>query len=235
VAIEGFGASFDVIRGGETLGSIRLPVPGRHSVYNGLAAIAVGLELDVPFRTIASALRRFRGVDRRFQRRGEAFGATVIDDYGHHPTEIAATLGAVREGFGARTVVVFQPHRYSRTQALLEEFGRAFYLADHVVVTDIYRAGETPIEGLDGAVVADALVRHGHRSAVHEPDLDKIPGMLRETVQPGDVVLTLGAGDVWKVGEGLVKLAKGERKGAGRSSGRRKPTGKKKKTKGARR
>ena len=134
----------------------------------------MGLELDVPFRTIAAALRRFRGVDRRFQLRGEAYGARVIDDYGHHPTEIEAVLSAVREGFGARTLVVFQPHRYSRSRALLEEFGRAFFLADHVVVTDIYAAGERDHEGMDGGTVADALVRHGHPSVEYEPDLRKV-------------------------------------------------------------
>jgi UDP-N-acetylmuramate--alanine ligase len=216
VEIEGFGCRFDVSAGKTLLGEVRLPVPGRHSVYNALAAVAVGLELDVPFRKIAAALRRFRGVDRRFQLRGEAYGARVIDDYGHHPTEIEAVLSAVREGFGARTLVVFQPHRYSRSRALLEEFGRAFFLADHVVVTDIYAAGERDHEGMDGGTVADALVRHGHPSVEYEPDLRKVPARLRDRIQPGDVVLTLGAGDVWRVGEALVK--------SDRPSRRRKPS-----------
>jgi UDP-N-acetylmuramate--alanine ligase len=181
-------------------------VPGRHSIYNSLAAVAVGLELEVPFHTIAGGLKRFRGPDRRFQHRGDAFGATVIDDYGHHPTEIAATLAAVREGFGSRTVVVFQPHRYSRTHALLDEFGRAFVLADHVIVTEIFAAGEDPIPGIDGRRVADALVRHGHPSVEHEEDLSKVPARLAECVRPGDLVLTLGAGNVFKVAEAFVAL-----------------------------
>ncbi|ANM30296.1 UDP-N-acetylmuramate--alanine ligase [Acidobacteria bacterium Mor1] len=207
VEIEGFGSRYELYVNGERKGRIRLPTPGRHAVSNSLAAVAVGLEMDLSFRTIASALKEFHGMERRFQPRGEAYGATVVDDYGHHPTEIEATLTAVREGFGARTLVVFQPHRYSRTQALLEDFGRAFPLADHVIVTDIYAAGEDPIDGLDGAQVADALVRHGHPSVHYEPKLTDVPKRLKEMVREGDLILTLGAGDVWKAGETLVRNA----------------------------
>ncbi len=131
----------------------------------------------------------------------------MIDDYGHHPTEIAATLAAIREGFGSRTVVVFQPHRFSRTRALLEEFGGAFFLADRVIVTDIYAAGEKPLNGINGALVADALVRHGHPAVTFEPNLREIPKMLRKVLKPGDIVLTLGAGDIWKLGDSLVRSA----------------------------
>jgi UDP-N-acetylmuramate--alanine ligase len=208
VQVSGFGSSFDCRAGGEELGRVKLGVPGRHAVFNSLAAIAVGLELDVPFKTISAALAKFRGVDRRMQRRGNAFGALVIDDYGHHPTEIEATLAAIREGFGSRTIAVFQPHRYSRTRALLEEFGRSFALADEVIVTDIYPAGESPVEGLDGSVVAEALTRHGHRSVHYRPTLDGATKALRELVGEGDVVVTLGAGDVWKVGDALIRAAK---------------------------
>jgi UDP-N-acetylmuramate--alanine ligase len=214
VEVRGFASSFVVHAGKARLGEVQLSVPGRHQVDDSLAAIAVALELDVPFDTIAAALAEFPGVDRRMQRRGEALGASVLDDYGHHPTEIAATLAAVREGFASRTVVVFQPHRYSRTQALLEEFGASFSLADRVIVTDIYAAGEAAIDGLDGATVADALVRHGHPSVVYEPSLQAIPGLLRNTIRAGDVVLTLGAGDVWKVGEELIRSAAGDGDGA---------------------
>lgn len=205
--VKGLTSSFEVHGHNERLGAVRLRVPGRHQVDDSLAAIAVGLELDVPFDTIAAALGAFPGVDRRMQRRGDAHGAAVLDDYGHHPTEITATLAAVREGFASRTVVVFQPHRYSRTQALLEEFGASFSLADDVIVTDIYAAGEAAIEGIDGKAVADALVRHGHPSVVYEPSLDAIPDLLRGRIRPGDIVLTLGAGDVWKVGEELIRSA----------------------------
>jgi UDP-N-acetylmuramate--alanine ligase len=182
-------------------------------VYNSLAAVAAGIELDVPFAKIAKALSRFHAVDRRFQLKGEAFGATVVDDYGHHPTEIQATLAAAREGFGVRTVVVFQPHRYSRTQALLEEFGRAFVLADRVSVTDVYAAGEAPITGIDGKAVADALVRHGHPAVSYEPKASAIPKALRGIVSPGDLVITLGAGDVWKTGEAFIALGAAPRRG----------------------
>ncbi|HKQ59920.1 MAG TPA: UDP-N-acetylmuramate--L-alanine ligase [Candidatus Polarisedimenticolaceae bacterium] len=209
----GLAISYTARAGGRTLGRVRLQVPGRHSVYNSLAAVAVGLELDVPFRSIAAALHGFPGVERRMQLRGTVGGATVLDDYGHHPTEIEATLSAVREGFGARTVVVFQPHRYTRTQALLEDFGRAFFLADSVIVTDVYAAGEPPLPGVDGAAVARALERHGHPAVRYEPSLKAIPRLLRATLRPGEVLLTLGAGDVWKVGEAL--LARGQRRAAG--------------------
>jgi UDP-N-acetylmuramate--alanine ligase len=194
------------------LGPVKLAVPGRHSVYNSLAAIAVGLELDVPFATIVRALGRFRGVDRRFQVKGRVDGTVVVDDYAHHPTEIQATLAAAREGFGSRTVVVFQPHRYSRTKALLEEFGRAFFLADRIVVTDVYAAGEAPIAGVDGAAVAAALVRHGHPSVVAVRTLDAATKAVREMIRPGDLVLTLGAGDVWKVGEDLLRASTPKRR-----------------------
>jgi UDP-N-acetylmuramate--alanine ligase len=207
VALEGFGGTFVVRHGGTRLGAIRLAVPGRHSVSNALAAIACGLELDVPFSKIARALAGFHAVDRRFQLRGEIGGATVVDDYGHHPTEIEATLAAARDGFGSRTVAVFQPHRYSRTEALLDEFGRAFVLADHVVVTEVYAAGEAPIPGIDGRAVVDSLRRHGHRSVVFEPRLDRIAPLLRDTIRPGDLVITMGAGDIRKVGDALVNGA----------------------------
>jgi len=207
VSFDGFGSSFVARWRGQRLGPVHLRVPGRHSVYNALAAVATGLELDIAFSKIAKALARFQGVDRRFQRKGEAFGATVIDDYGHHPTEIQATLAAAREGFGARTVVAFQPHRYSRTRALLEEFGRAFVLADRVIVTAVYAAGEAPIRDVDGAAVADALVRHGHPAVSYEPRLDRIPSRLKDLVLPGDLVITLGAGDIWKVGDAFLALA----------------------------
>ena len=205
IEVKGFESTYVARRGGKKLGRIRLGVPGRHSVYNSLAAVAVGLELDVPFRRIAAALASFRGADRRLQLKGRAHGALIVDDYGHHPTEVVATLSAIREGFGARTVVVFQPHRYTRTQALLEEFGRAFFLADHVIITDVYAAGERPIDGVSGASVAEALVRHGHPSVVYERRLSEIAKRLRPSIVPGDVVLTLGAGDVWKVGEALLR------------------------------
>jgi UDP-N-acetylmuramate--alanine ligase len=205
VEVKGSTVSYVARLRNTVLGPVKLAVPGRHSVYNSLAAVAVGLELDVPFATIARALGRFRGVDRRFQFKGRAHGALVVDDYAHHPTEIQATLAAAREGFGVRTLVVFQPHRYTRTKALLEDFGRAFFLADRIVVCDVYAAGEAPIPGIDGAAVAAALVRHGHPSVAHASTLDEAARLVREMIRPGDLVLTLGAGNVWQVGEDLVR------------------------------
>jgi UDP-N-acetylmuramate--alanine ligase len=212
VEIAGFATSYTAHYRGRRLGVVRLALPGRHVVYNSLAALAVGLELDVPFRTAATALAAFRGVERRMQLRGEFNGARIVDDYGHHPTEIMATLAALREGFGARTLVVFQPHRFSRTQVLLEEFGAAFYLADEVLVTPIYAAGEAPIAGIDGAAVVDALVRHGHKAASFVPRLDAVPQLIEERLRPGDLLLTLGAGDVWTVGEALLQRCASPRK-----------------------
>jgi UDP-N-acetylmuramate--alanine ligase len=193
---------------------------GLSSEANVRATDVAVLELDVAPTRIRTALRSFPGVHRRFEQRGEAFGATVIDDYAHHPTEIEATLGAAREGFGARTFAVFQPHRHSRTAALIEEFGRAFFLADHVVVTEIYAAGEQPVPGVDGRAVADALVRHGHPSVSFVPRLRSVATHLRPRLAPGDLVLTLGAGDVWKAAEQLVKASTQARAARGRRSKR---------------
>lgn len=215
VSFDRFHSRFELFVDGSRLGRIELPIPGRHLVYNSLAAIAVALELDVPFRSIRAALKAFEGVDRRFQRVGEAFGATLIDDYAHHPTEIEATLGAVREAFGVRTHVVFQPHRYSRTRALLEEFGRAFFFADHVIVTEIYAAGETPLRDIDGRAVAESLIRHGHPSVEFVPSIRQIPRRLKARIEPGDLVVTLGAGDVHKICTALMRLE--------RTTPRRKP------------
>ncbi len=207
IEVDGFSTSYTAHAFGEELGRVALQQPGRHSVANSLAALAVGLELDVPFATIAAALGSFRGVDRRLQVRGEACGATVIDDYGHHPTEIRATLEAVRAAFRGKLIVAFQPHRYSRTEALLQEFAGSFGLADVVLVTDIYPAGERPVPGLDGSTMAYAIRRGGHPEVHYEPDKTKLPDRLREWVDPGSIVLTLGAGDVWRAGDALVKQA----------------------------
>jgi len=208
IEISGFSSSYTAIAFGETLGRVTLQLPGRHSVANSLAALAVGIELDVPFRTIAAALKAFRGVDRRLQVRGEADGAIVIDDYGHHPTEIRATLEALRAAYDGKLIVAFQPHRYSRTQALLQDFGGSFGLADVVLVTDIYAASERPVPGLDGSTVAAAITRHGHDDVHYEPDKTNLPARLREHLEPGAVVLTLGAGDIWRAGDTLIKQAR---------------------------
>ena len=200
------GSSYQVVRGGEALGSIELRVPGLHNVLNSLAAVAVGLDLEVPFETVREALLQFTGVDRRFQVRGEQGGVLVIDDYGHHPSEIRATLEALRGRAGERrTVVLFQPHRYTRTQHLWDDFCRAFHQADVLLLCDIYPASEEPIEGVTAEALARAIAERGHRHAAWAGDLAAATERLCAEVRPGDVVLTLGAGSVWHAGDELLK------------------------------
>ncbi len=189
----------------QILGELRLRVPGRHSVLNSLAAIGVGLELDLPFEQIRSALEEFQGVERRFQLKGKVDDTVVYDDYGHHPTEIAATLNAAALCEDRRLVVVFQPHRYTRTQHLLEEFPQAFHQAELLILTEIYPAGEAPIPGITGQMLAETIKKHGHRQVRFAENLAAALEILDREVRPGDLVLTLGAGDVYKVGESFLK------------------------------
>jgi UDP-N-acetylmuramate--alanine ligase len=193
--------SFTVCRRGERLGRLSIRMPGRHNVLNSLAAVAVAMELEIPFATIIEAFQDFCGVQRRFQIKYQDNGIMVVDDYGHHPAEIRATLAAARAGWDRRVVAVFQPHRFSRTQALFEEFLTAFYQADHLVVMDIYAAGEQPIEGIDGRSLAEGIRGHGHKDVHFIPDMDQVVEHLQATVRPGDLVITLGAGNIWQVGE----------------------------------
>lgn len=194
---------FSVHLRGTRLGSVRWPVAGHHNVINSLAAIGVGLELDVPFSVIAEALASFKGVGRRLEWKGEQGGVAVLDDYGHHPTEIRATLQALRERFpGRRTVVLFQPHRYTRTQQLEDAFAAAFPGVDHLGLLDIYPAGERPLPGVTSDRLAEKMRTQGVPLTRLRPENG--PAALRALVRPGDVVLTLGAGDVWKWGEGLL-------------------------------
>ena len=193
--------AFTVHYRGKTLGRLGFRMPGRHNVLNALAAVAVGMELDLPFAAIAEGFKDFGGVGRRFQIKGEVGGVMVVDDYGHHPAEIKATLAAARAGWQRRVVTVFQPHRYSRTRALFDEFVTAFYQADHLVVMDIYAAGEEPLPGVSAAALAAGISGHGHRSCVFAADRPAALADLREAVRPGDMVITLGAGNVWQVGE----------------------------------
>jgi UDP-N-acetylmuramate--alanine ligase len=207
---QGFGSSFTVWRGNDAIGDVSLLVPGLHNVYNSLAAIAVGFELEVPFMTIAEALGNFTNADRRFQFKGEETGVVVVDDYGHHPTEIKATLAAAKIGAaGKRIVVLFQPHRYSRTKDQMEEFARSFNNADVLFVADIYAASEDPIEGITSGVLTEAIKRYGHKNAHYIGALDGAPEILRDQVREGDLVITLGAGPVYRAGEQLLALLRG--------------------------
>lgn len=214
-----FGSKYQARLMGEPVGEISLHVPGLHNIYNSLAAIAIGLELEVPFATIKKALAEFTGVNRRFQFKGEAAGVIVVDDYGHHPTEIRATLVAAKLGAaGRRMVVLFQPHRYTRTQDLMDEFARSFNNADVLMVTDIYAASEDPIEGVSGESLVEAVSRFGHKDARHVGSVEDATRALLSEVHQGDMVITLGAGNVYRVGEKLVELLK-EREGQAEASG----------------
>ncbi|MES2046241.1 MAG: UDP-N-acetylmuramate--L-alanine ligase [Pseudomonadota bacterium] len=182
---------------------IELPMPGRHNVQNALAAIGVALEMGIPDETIQRGFAKFGGVKRRFTKVGETGGVTIIDDYGHHPVEIRAVLAAAREGVQSRVIAVVQPHRYTRLGNLMEEFQTAFNDADMVFVAPVYAAGEAPIEGVDAAALVDGLKRRGHRSAATVSGPDELATVLAATVQPGDMVVCLGAGDITKWAAGL--------------------------------
>jgi UDP-N-acetylmuramate--alanine ligase len=186
-----------------TLGTLTLAVPGRHNLLNALAAVAVGMELDLSFERIASGLKDFRGAERRFEVRGEPRGILVVDDYGHHPTEIAAVLAAART-LGRRIVVAFQPHRYSRTASLIESFGPALSGADHVVLTDIYSAGEEPIAGVTLETLGAAIRKSVAVPVDLVPRLDDVVPAIVRAVKPGDLVITLGAGSIGSVPDRLI-------------------------------
>lgn len=204
------GMRFGVRHRGKVRGEVELPLPGRHNVQNALASLAVAHELGVDFGVAAAALADFPGIERRFETKGTADGVRVVDDYGHHPTEIRATLEAARGMHAGRLVVVFQPHRYSRTRDLLAEFAAAFHDADLLVVTEIYGAGEDKIPGIDGAALADAIRERGHRGVRFIADLETLPDALAPELRPGDLVLTLGAGSVGGLGPRIL-AALGER------------------------
>ncbi len=201
------GVAFDVSYMKYKLGRIQLRIPGEHNVLNSLAAIGVGLELDIPFEKIKAGLEKFTGVNRRFEIKAVVNDIMVVDDYAHHPTEIEATLRGARTGWpGRRIVAVFQPHLYSRTRDFYKEFARAFFEADVLVVTDVYPAREEPIPGVDGNLIADTARTLGHREVHYVQNKDELPNFLLDVVRPGDMVITIGAGNIWKVGEALIPL-----------------------------
>jgi UDP-N-acetylmuramate--alanine ligase len=199
--------SFDVIRRGENLGRVCLRMIGQHNILNGLATVAMADELQVPFEAVQEALENFEGIQRRFTTRGCVDDITVVDDYGHHPEEIKTTLDGARRAFDCRVIVVFQPHRYTRTRDLGTQFHSAFNQADSVVVMDIYPAGEEPIEGISARALYEGIRSKGHRNAHYVSDRQNVVSWLLENARPGDLVITMGAGNVWRVGdEYLVRL-----------------------------
>jgi UDP-N-acetylmuramate--alanine ligase len=206
VKLDGFNTSFVAHYKGYRMGEVTFRMPGAHNVLNALACIAVAMELDVPFAQIQEGFAQFGGVGRRFQVKGEVNDIMVVDDYGHHPTEIKATLSAAKRGWpDRRLVVAFQPHRYSRTKELFDEFVTCFYDADLLVLTDIYAASEQPIPGICAETLAKQIKKHGQRDVSYVADRLAIPEHLAAIARPGDIIVTLGAGNIWQAGEQLLE------------------------------
>lgn len=206
------GVSFAVFHGGETLGRVQLPIHGRHNILNALATIATALEVGVSFNKIAEGLSTFHGAKRRFQLKGRVRNILVVDDYAHHPTEIAATLKAARETKPHKVICIFQPHRYSRTQLLLKEFGGAFKEADLLILTDVYSAGEEKIPGISGESILTEVLNKTNQAVSYIPNREDIAAAIKDQLSPGDLVMTMGAGDIYKTGEELLEMLKEWRK-----------------------
>ncbi|MCK4436594.1 UDP-N-acetylmuramate--L-alanine ligase [bacterium] len=205
VKFRGLGSEYEVFHRGERLGKIKLGVPGRHNIYNSLAAIGVALEVGVGFEKISSALTNFHGVQRRFEIRGEVKDIVVVDDYAHHPTEIRATLKAARQWRAKRIIGIFQPHRYTRTKFLRKDFSSAFEEADFLVITEIYSAGEEPLPGVSGRDIYEAVRDIGQENVEFIPDKSEIADRVMNILQPGDTVITMGAGDIDTVAGEIVQ------------------------------
>lgn len=205
ISISGFNTSFDVYLHGESLGRIELSIPGRHNALNALAAVAVGMELGMDFEDIRKGLFEFSGIDRRMQMKGKTDGITVIDDYGHHPSELKATFQSLEESFSRKPVVIFQPHRFTRTKLLFNDFVDVLSDVNRLYILDIYAAGENPIEGTDSKVLTEAIKATGKRDIYYVNDPGNLVGMVKEHLVPGDIVLTSGAGNVWMYGEKLLE------------------------------
>ncbi len=197
--------TFRVKRNHHILGKVQLQLPGIHNVKNALAAIAVGLEMEIPFEQIVKALEAFTGVHRRFEIKAQIKEILIVDDYAHHPTEIKVSLRAARQGWNKRVVAVFQPHLFSRTRDFYQDFGQSFFDAELLIVTDIYPAREAPIPGVTGQLIADAARSFGHRQVVYIPEKEGVIDYLEKHIQHNDLVITMGAGDVWKIGEQLIE------------------------------
>lgn len=208
IKADASGTSFDVIHKGENLGTVKLNVPGRHNVLNAMACVVTGITLGQSVAQMAEGLTMFNGAKRRFQTKGKAQGVWVVDDYAHHPTEIATTLKAARQTQPKRLVCAFQPHRYSRTQLLQKEYGSCFRDADLLVLTDVYSAGEDPIPGIDGELLVKEVAEQTGQRTVYIKDKKEIAAYLKSIAQEGDLIMTMGAGDIVKCGEELVELLK---------------------------
>ncbi len=207
ITFKGNKSHFQVFHHDKKLGEINLNIAGKHNISNALAGIATGLELKIDFKIIKKALEEIEGVKRRLEIKGKKKGITVIDDYGHHPTEIMATLKAIRESYkDKRLIVIFQPHRYSRTKGLFDEFTRSFYQSDILIVVPIYAASEEPIEGVDAKNLCEGIREHGHRDVSYAPDFNQALSMISHKMKKEDIVLTLGAGNIYTLGEELLEI-----------------------------
>jgi len=204
---DGFKSEYTVDYKGKNLGRIKLNMPGVHYVQNSLVAVTIGMELGIDFKTIKNALEKFSGVYRRFETKYDK-EVLVIDDYAHHPTETTVTLEGIRAGWRRRLVAVFQPHLYSRTQDFYQEFGKSFLNSDVFICTDVYPAREKPVEGVTGKLIADITKKFGHKNVHYVEDKNSVPDKLMELKEDGDIIVTMGAGDIWRYGEKFVELLK---------------------------
>lgn len=209
IVLDKLGSKSTIYWQGKRLGELNLNVPGKHNLANALVAIGIGLHIGLEFEEISTGLKEFGGVKRRFERKGQYRKAMIVDDYAHHPTELEATLNAAQNMGFERIIAVFQPHRYTRTKFLMEEFSRAFDDADEIIITDIYSAGEDPISGVSAEKLIELIKQSTFVKAKFIPELEEVYEYLKGTVKSGDLVLTLGAGDIWKVGEKLVETQQG--------------------------
>ena len=205
ICISGFHTDFKVLFKNSLLGAVGLNVPGRHNAQNALASFAVGMELGMSFEDVKQGLREFTGIDRRIQLKGEINGVRIIDDYAHHPEEIRVTLSTLKESFSGRIISVFQPHRYTRTSILFDEFARVLGDVDMLFLLDIYPAGEEPIEGVSSARLAHAIKEKGNNNVCYVENADGVIDNLTSVVRSGDIVVTIGAGNVWMIGQRLLE------------------------------
>ena len=210
IEYEGFKSHYTAIYKGKELGRIKLNIPGEHYVKNSLVAVTIGTELGIDFEIIKKALEKFTGVYRRFETKYKN-DILVLDDYAHHPTETSATLAGIRVAWDRRLIVVFQPHLYSRTKDFYQDFGRSFLNSDVFICTDIYPAREKPIEGVTGEMIANITKKYGHKNVHYIPDKKDVPKKVMELKKKGDIIITMGAGDIWKYGEKFVELLKEEK------------------------
>lgn len=211
IRTNGAGTSFDVYYHEEKMGTIMLNIPGKHNIENALAVIALGDQIGLSIEEIAAGLRCFNGAKRRFQTKGRVKDVWIVDDYAHHPTEISTTLNAARQTNPNRLICAFQPHRYTRTKFLRKEYGSCFEAADLLVLTDIYSAGEEPIPGINGEVIKEEVEKQTGKEAVYIANREDIAGYLEAVVKPGDLVMSMGAGDIYRTGEELVDLLSSEK------------------------